>query len=255
MDVSSLWNVTPESLVKWAGLGEDDVDRPDSARLFGLKSQLGIMQSRPLSIQMKMYSEVAAKYLPALVDIFRQRPEPISPVGMLINTISASPYFVRFLRSPAAEGIAALQAKRIANSASEITMMSVDDVGEIGQFLATLLLLQGVQDVADEDKAILLQHFPTWERKFSGRLASETAGRCLALLTADPRMRPMMQGVKDILESKLEQCGGPGCVRRVQKDGSELSQCGRCKTAVYCGVEHQKAAWATHKPTCFAPTF
>ncbi|KAJ7756185.1 hypothetical protein B0H16DRAFT_1538938 [Mycena metata] len=229
MDMNSLWNVTAESLVKWAGLGDDGVDRPDSARLFGLKSQVCPV-SRPDGKRPLFLSEVAAKYLPALVDLFRQKPEPISPVGMLINTISATPYFVRFLRSPAGNGIAAMQAKRIADSASEIIVMSVDDVGEIGQFLATLLLLQGIQD-----------------RKFEGRLASETAGRCLALLTADPR--------QDILESKLEKCGGPGCVRRVQKDGSELSQCGRCKTAVYCGVEHQKAAWAAHKPTCFAPTF
>jgi hypothetical protein len=84
-------------------------------------------------------------------------------------------------------------------------------------------------------------------------------------------VRRMMQGVKDMFESKLDKCGGPGCVRRVQKDGSDLSQCGRyvtlfyvhlvfilsyrCKSAVYCGLPHQKAAWATHKPTCFAPTF
>ncbi|KAJ7160916.1 hypothetical protein C8R46DRAFT_1105960 [Mycena filopes] len=254
--MDALLNVTADSLVKWVALDDnDDAGRPDSARLVGLSSQLGIMQSRPLAIQMKMYSEVAAKYLPALTDKFRERPEIIGTAGMLINTISATPYFVRFLRSPAGAGLAAMQAKRVANSVNEIPMMSVDNIGEIGQFLATILLLQGIEEVADEDKAILLQHLPIWERRFRGRLASETAGRCLALLSEDPDMRPMMQGVKDILESKLDKCGGPGCVRRVQKDGSDLSQCGRCKTAVYCGVDHQRAAWAAHKPTCFAPVF
>ncbi|KAJ7938313.1 hypothetical protein B0H13DRAFT_1942389 [Mycena leptocephala] len=256
--MDSIWNVTPESLVTWVGvLGSENGDRPDSARSADLKAQLGIVQSKPMPAQMKIYSEVAAKYLPALVDLFRQRPEALDSVTTLINVISTTPYFIRFLRSPAGEGLAALQAKRVASSVEEISTMSVDEVGEIGQFLSSILLLQGVQDVAEEDKAILLQHLPIWERRYRGRLASETAGRCLALLTADPDpgMRQMMQGVKDMFESKLDKCGGPGCVRRVQKDGSDLSQCGRCKSAVYCGLPHQKAAWATHKPTCFAPTF
>lgn len=148
--------------------------------------------------------------------------------------------------------------------------MSIDDVGEIGQFLSSILLLQGIQDVSAEDKAILLQHLPMWEQKYHGRLASDTAGRCLGLLTNDPSvldriyfkapysphlhfrgMRQMIDGVKNMLESKLDKCGGPGCVRRIQKDGSVLLQCGRyvdhvfrhltsthatpcrCKSAVY----------------------
>ncbi|KAF7326610.1 hypothetical protein MVEN_02597700 [Mycena venus] len=257
--MNSLWDVTPESLVTWVGVLDDgNGDRPDSARSASLKAQLGILQTKPMAFQMKIYSyasEVAAKYLPALVDLFRQRPEALGSVTTLINVISTTPYFIRFLRTPAGEGLAALQAKRVASYVDKISTMNADEVGEIGQFLSSILLLQGVQGVTEEDKAILLQHCPTWERRFPGRLASETAGRCLALLTADPQMRQMMQGVKDMLESKLEKCGGPGCTRRVQKDGSDLSQCGRCKSAVYCGVAHQKAAWTTHKPTCFAPAF
>ncbi|KAJ6520620.1 hypothetical protein DFH09DRAFT_1373358 [Mycena vulgaris] len=254
--MDSLWNVTPESLVTWVGVIDDGKgDRPDSARSLNLKSQLGIIQSKPLPAQMKIYSEVAAKYLPALVDIFRQRPEALGSVTTLINVISTTPYFIRFLRTPAGEGIASLQAKRVAGAVDAISMMSVDDVGEVGQFLSSVLLLQGVQDVAQEDKEILLQHLPIWERKYRGRLASETASRCLGILRDDPGMRPMMQQVKNMLEGKLDKCGGPGCIRRVQRDGSDLLQCGRCKTAVYCGVEHQKAAWAGHKPTCFAPAF
>ncbi|KAJ7468462.1 hypothetical protein FB451DRAFT_1256285 [Mycena latifolia] len=254
--MDSIWNVTPESLVTWVGVIDDgNSDRPDSVRSVNLKSQLGIIQAKPSSAQMQIYSEVAAKYLPALVDIFRQRNEALGSVTTLINVISTTPYFIRFLRTSAGEGIASLQAKRVANAVDEISTMSVDDVGEIGQFLSSVLLLQGVQDVAEEDKATLLQHLPIWERNYRGRLASETASRCLALLNDQHSMRQMMQGVKNMLESKLDKCGGPGCTRRDQRDGSNLLQCGRCKSAVYCGVAHQKAAWKGHKPTCFAPAF
>ncbi len=30
----------------------------------------------------------------------------------------------------------------------------------------------------------------------------------------------------------------------------KLKQCGSCKSALYCSVEHQKADWSTHKITC-----
>ncbi|KAJ7452172.1 hypothetical protein B0H11DRAFT_2074643 [Mycena galericulata] len=255
--MESLWNVSAESLVKWTGVSDDGTESlPEaSPNMTKLKSQLGIVQARPLPAQMQIYSEVAAKYLPGLVDVFKRTPEVVSPVSTLINTISTTPYFIRFLRSPAGAGLAALQANRVANNVDEIPTMSVDDVGETGQFLSSLLLLQGTQDVSAEDKAILVQHLPDWERKYRGRLASDTAGRCLALLNNDPSMRQMIDGVRNMLESKLDKCGGPGCVRRVQKDGSVLSQCGRCKSAVYCGVAHQKAAWAAHKATCFAAAF
>ncbi|KAK7014202.1 hypothetical protein R3P38DRAFT_3001621 [Favolaschia claudopus] len=257
MDIQQILNVTPESLVTWAGVLEGDLGNlPDSVREARLSNQLAILQSQPIGAQMKTHSQVAAKYLPSLIDLYRERDQVISSASTLINVITASPYFVRFLRTPGGNGIAALQTKRAAASIDQIdTTFNADSVAEIFQFLGTLLLLQGVQDVAPEDKAILLRHLPNCERKFVGRLASETAGRCMALLSDDPYMRPMMQEVKRVLEQPLEQCGGPGCTLRVQKNGAELSQCSRCKSAVYCGADHQKAAWAKHKPTCFAPTF
>ncbi|KAJ6463383.1 hypothetical protein C8R45DRAFT_518268 [Mycena sanguinolenta] len=256
MSESILWDVTAESLVTWVGVFDSgNEDAGDSSRNACLKAQLGILQSKPMPFQMKIYSEVAAKYLPSLVDLFRQRPQALGSVTTLINVLVATPYFIRFLRSPAGEGLAALQAKRVASSVGEINAMNADEVGEIGQWLWTLLLLQGVQDVAEEDKIILLQNLPIWGRRFPGRLASDTTGRCQALLTDDPAMHQMMQGMKIMLESKIDKCGGPGCTRRVQADGSDLSQCGRCKSAVYCGVAHQKAAWTAHKPNCFAPAF
>ncbi|KAJ7075649.1 hypothetical protein B0H15DRAFT_866195 [Mycena belliarum] len=256
--MDSMMNPTAHSLVSWVGLMDEDGAPPDPVNdLRGLKAQLGILQAAPISKQMKIYSETTATYMPALAAIFRQTPEVLGCISVLLNAISSSPYFVRFLRSPGGAGIAALQAKRVANAVNEIPSMSVDDAAEICQFLSTLLLLQGVQDVAEEDKTILLKHLPIWERIFSGRLAAKTANRCLAQLTDDPAMREMTRAVKTMLESKLEQCGGPGCTRRISEDGSKsaLMHCSRCKTAVYCGAAHQKAAWAEHKRICFAPAF
>ena len=64
--------------------------------------------------------------------------------------------------------------------------MTVDEVGEVGQFLSTLLVLQGVADVDELDKAALVSKLNQWKRIYSGRLASDTSERCLALLTDDP---------------------------------------------------------------------
>lgn len=64
--------------------------------------------------------------------------------------------------------------------------MSIDDVGEIGQFLSTLLLLQGTADVDEADKNTLIPALKRWKRQFpSGRLASEASERCLTLLQDD----------------------------------------------------------------------
>ncbi|KAF9460723.1 hypothetical protein BDZ94DRAFT_1265357 [Collybia nuda] len=140
-------------------------------------------------------------------------------------------------------------------AASEVGGMNADEVGEVGQFLSTLLVLQGVTDIDAEDKAILVPKLRQWERAFLGRLAANTSNRCLALLTEEPHMRPMMQSVKTMLESCIQKCGVTSCPRVLQTSGIELLQCARCKAAVYCGKAHQKQAWPLHKATCFAPSF
>ncbi|KAJ7619362.1 hypothetical protein FB45DRAFT_930568 [Roridomyces roridus] len=246
----ALLNVTAESLVRWAGGFEDTAPHAEI-----LSMQLGIAQSMPQASQNIIYCEVIAKYMPALADVWRRATEAVTPAGTLINAASTTPYFVRFLRSPDGADIAAIQAQRVAAAVDRVPSMPLDHIAELGQFLSTLFLLQGTQGVSAEDKSILVQHLPQWERRYDGVLAGETAGRCLALLTDDRNMRPMMDMVRNMLESKMDKCGGPGCTRRVQKDGAVLQQCGRCKSAVYCGTPHQKAAWPAHKSTCFTPAF
>ncbi|KAF8891872.1 hypothetical protein BD779DRAFT_153864 [Infundibulicybe gibba] len=254
--MDALLNVTPASLATWVGLIDDGQgDKPEEARSRMLKMQLGILQRKPRYLQEPIHCELAATYLPDLVQKYRATDGVIHSAMTLLNVLTYTPYFVRFARTPAGQGLAALQTKRTAAAVDEIDQMSADEVGEIGQFLATLLLLQGIGEVDPADKAILIPKLRKWERVFSGRLASDVSERCIALLLDDPNMRPMMQSVKTMIESKLQKCGGPSCQRALQGNGSQLMQCARCKSAVYCGVQHQKAAWPSHKATCFTPKF
>ena len=43
-------------------------------------------------------------------------------------------------------------------------------------------------------------------------------------------------------------CGLRGC----SAPPAGLSLCGACRSAMYCGREHQRAHWARHKPACRA---
>lgn len=255
MDATIL-NVTVNSLATHVGVIDDGrPDHGDVARSRLLNVQLGILQSKPRNEQTRIYHEFAAKYLPALAEKYRANSGPLNSSMKLLNVITYTPYFVRFARTPAGQGLAALQAKRTAQAVSEISNMGPDEVGEIGQFLATLLLLQGTAGVDASDKSALVPKLKQWKRTYAGRLASDTSERCLALLMDDPSMRPMMQHVKKMLEGCLQKCGGPNCERTQQTSGDELMQCARCKSAVYCGSDHQKNAWPLHKATCFAPSF
>ncbi|GLB37343.1 putative MYND finger [Lyophyllum shimeji] len=248
--------VTVDSLATHAGLLDDGRgDCPDVVRSQMLKMQLGILQRKPRHEQVPIHHEIAAKYLPALVEKYRANTGALNSSTTLLNVISYTPYFVRFLRTPAGQGIAALQTKRTVQDAPSIGSMTADEVAEIGQFLSTLLVLQGIAEVDEADKAILIPKLKQWERTFPGRLASDTSTRCLTLLTDDSRMRPMMQAAKLMIEKNLTNCGAPGCGRPQREDGSDLMQCARCKSAVYCGSDHQKKAWPQHKALCFAASF
>jgi hypothetical protein len=45
-------------------------------------------------------------------------------------------------------------------------------------------------------------------------------------------------------------CALAGCCERKRASGKNLQRCGRCRTAAYCGAEHQADDWARHKPEC-----
>ncbi|KII95600.1 hypothetical protein PLICRDRAFT_34515 [Plicaturopsis crispa FD-325 SS-3] len=254
-EASAIFNVTAESLAGHCGVLDDgQADLPDEQKSFRLKRQLGILQRTPFPKQQKIHAELAAKHLPALVKAFRENDGALNSSASMVNVLTASAYFVRFSRMPESAGIVGLQAHRMATDPN-VSSYSVDDIGEITQFLSTLFVLMGTFEVTDDDKKALLPRLKSWSRTYRGRLASEASDRCLGILTNDATMRGMCQEVKTMLELPLVACGASGCSRRVDDNGPELLKCARCKVAVYCGAAHQKAGWQTHKATCFPSSF
>ncbi|KAI0029179.1 hypothetical protein K488DRAFT_88984 [Vararia minispora EC-137] len=224
---------------------------------------LNWVQRMPMAKSDPIWHELAAKHLPELVEKWRTETLGlITPVSTTINTISYTPYFVRFIKSPAGQGMAALQAKRAADAAKMLRSASENDVAQVFQFLSTLLLLQtDVQFGNDVDPEIVqrllpLLRFLNRKPEFANRLASEASERVLCVLSdraRDQQMRPLLPMVKATLETPLKTCGVRNC--RSTAQGKELMKCSRCKTAVYCSTEHQRWSWPDHKKLCFAATF
>ncbi|KAH7914589.1 hypothetical protein BJ138DRAFT_1056571 [Hygrophoropsis aurantiaca] len=251
--LQGILNVTVESLAGHCGLSNDQSnhDIEDSIRVARLKQQLGILQSRPRAASDKIYYEFAANHLPALMNTYRQKSTAANFAMTMLNVVSHTAYFIRFQRSVAGSDLASLLASRIANAEAD---PDVEVIGEMCQFLSTLFVLQGATSVNEADRAKLVPKLRRWNRAYTGYLASDTSERCLGALTGDFMFQQMSRSIKTMLEQPLDQCGA-NCNRRVRSNASELLQCSRCKTAVYCGVPHQKQAWATHKALCFPPTF
>ncbi|KIM82518.1 hypothetical protein PILCRDRAFT_820376 [Piloderma croceum F 1598] len=252
-ELQAIMNVTVESLAGFCGLtgGEDQ-----QADYRSLMQQLGILQTRPMALQKKIHNEFAAKYLPALMSVYRESSGPLNAAMTMLNVISYTAYFVRFQRSSAGSDLAAIQAHRTAIDPAS-TLLDIDTIGEITQFLGTLLLLQGTSGITEDDKKALLSKMNKWKNIYrgTGRVAEKASERCNALLARKSGLPAGYKDVKDHIEQVVEQCGAEGCSRRQQTSGSELMQCARCKSALYCGTAHQKQAWPSHKSTCFAPTF
>ncbi|PBK73993.1 hypothetical protein ARMSODRAFT_951537 [Armillaria solidipes] len=249
----SYMNVSAETLAECCGVATNGQDSaPDI-----LKMQLGVVQSWPQIEQKKVYHELAAKYMPSLVEKFRSSVVPWDSAAVMLNVISFTPYFVRFLKTSAGEGLSAVQAKRMVASRDSFnpSTQSLQVIAEVCQFLATLLVLEGTEKITTDEQKSLEAMLAAWLRGMPPVFASETCERCLSLLSPDQESRFMANSVKGMLEKALRQCGGAGCDRETKNDGSALMQCGRCKCAVYCGTEHQKQAWSMHKSICFASSF
>lgn len=79
-----------------------------------------------------------------------------------------------------------IQTRRTVEAISQNEILTADEIGEIGQFLSTLFVLQGIADIDSKDKSILFPKLEQWGREYPGRLACEVSERCLALLQDDP---------------------------------------------------------------------
>jgi hypothetical protein len=102
-------------------------------------------------------SQLSAQYLPRLVNAWRANEGALNSHTCMLNLIGSNShlYFARFVRLPEARGMAALQIKRMASNDFPGNYDS-DDLGEIGQFLSTMLMFQGDEDVEPQHKAAVL---------------------------------------------------------------------------------------------------
>lgn len=154
---------------------------------------------------------------------------------------------MRFLRTAAGRDMAAIQAHRTA--ISDPIANDLDIVGEIVQFLATLLLLQNTSSVSEEDKKEIIKKCTQWKQTFrnSGRVAENASERCIAMLRTNKSVICLKHGIViahaaglffsglpagyDIVKTQMvkciEKCGVASCPRRKQASGSDLMQCGR----------------------------
>jgi hypothetical protein len=93
-----------------------------------------------------------------------------------IDQFISSPYFIRFQKTPAASDLVVLQATRMANAIDDPSDPEV--IGDICQFLSTLLVLQGTTAIPEDIKEKLVQKLNTWRRRYEGRFPGETSDRC-----------------------------------------------------------------------------
>ena len=83
------------------------------------------------------------------------------------------------------QGLAILQTRRIgALNDAEAFAVEPDDVAEIGQFLATLLALQGSEGITPEENEAAVARLNKWRRSTSLAFARETMERCVVGLGA-----------------------------------------------------------------------
>ena len=91
------------------------------------------------------------------------------------------PYFVRFSKLPIGADLAAIQTHRMATEGLLRTDDPQDTVGEMCQFLSTLLVIYDLK-VSATDRDLLVPKLVGWIAGFRGYFAEQTAQRCLDIL-------------------------------------------------------------------------
>ncbi|KAI5122323.1 hypothetical protein M0805_002490 [Coniferiporia weirii] len=260
--------ITAQDLIEAAGLAGDEatlqseatLEMPERDELELMKARgLGMAMTRPQEEQEILYCELAAKHLPRLTAAFRRDTAPNSAAMTLINMVTATPYFMHFIRTPAGEGLHVLQAQRMINGTLIRSDTMQDVVAEACQFLSTLLVLCGRDVVSGADRTTLLSRLRAWYAQYRGQFAEQTSGRCIDILdpqgAAGAEMMMMVSMMKMKLMKGVDVCMAENCRISSEGNGRELLQCGRCKSIRYCGVEHQRQDWARHRNLCFSPAY
>ncbi|PFH47362.1 hypothetical protein AMATHDRAFT_152229, partial [Amanita thiersii Skay4041] len=125
-------------------------------------------------------SEFAAKYLPQLVNQFHTSEGPVNTAMTLLNNISDTSYFLRYLRLPEAQTLVNIQARRTVLSSDSVDSFRYDDLGAAFQFLFTLVLLQGPHCMTEADKYALIVKAKHWYTVYRGT-GYQIEGSCIRL--------------------------------------------------------------------------
>ncbi|OCB85802.1 hypothetical protein A7U60_g7154 [Sanghuangporus baumii] len=146
---------------------------------------IGMLQTQPMDKQKAVFAELAAKYLPKLVEAFRKRKTPNNAPQTLINYLAFTPYFVRFSQTPAGADLARIQAKRMAH----VDLLPAGEhhtvIAELCQLLSTLLIIYCLDFDDEQDREPLLARVKEWRDMYRGRFAEETATRVIDMLEPD----------------------------------------------------------------------
>ena len=103
---------------------------------------------------------------------------------------------------------------------------TVAEVGEICQFLSTLLILYGT-DIDPEVRRGLIAKLRQWKTQYRGEFAAETAERCLSVFNPSGKMAVMIPMMRKELERGVSTCRIGSCHNTPSGGNSELMQCGK----------------------------
>ncbi|KDQ08254.1 hypothetical protein BOTBODRAFT_38086 [Botryobasidium botryosum FD-172 SS1] len=236
--------------------GDEEFERMPVVRI---KRQLGLLQVPAMApLQIIVHHELAAKHLPTLMRMYRDSSIPNNAAMMLINSVSHTPYFVRFLQLAENADVCVIHARRTAYATFSAVPPHdlADTVAETCQFLSTLLVLQNTVGLAAEDKLALTRKLRAWSQQYRNKFAEEVSERALMLL--GPRVgetASIVNVVRTQLEKGISHCKARNCDLTGQNNGGELLMCSKCRTVRYCGAQHQRQDWPSHKKVCFTPAF
>jgi hypothetical protein len=104
----------------------------------------------------------------------------------MLNLLASSGirYFFRFLDTAQAIDMTAIQIKRMAG-ADYPDSYGADDIGEIGQFLSSLLGLQGADHADQNDVKAVIPKLRVTTRKYLDQFPGGTTQRCYDFLRGD----------------------------------------------------------------------
>lgn len=223
-----------------------------------ISEQIVGLQAMPESTQMARYCEYAAKYLPQTIQKWKDGEVCLDQTAMfaaplLRNEICDIPYFMRLAILPHNQDWVTMQFTRTLAAANVMDTMPEEGVERILQYLSTLLVIQGADNVPNEEKTAMIARLRIWQGRFPHVHSAE---RCLGMLSALPfpdSIIPTASIMRDRLLKGVHSCAICLSVKGV--DGGTLLRCAKCRSTVYCGQEHQRAHWRQHKPQCFRVNF